>query len=135
MSSTAEIENKIKQSTNTDCLLNMADGLESVGAYIKRIMKEKNINAVDIINVSSNEKSYVYQMLNCKRNPTRKFLLGFGIIAGLSVDEEQRLLKLAEKTPLYVKRRYDAVIYYALCHALSIDETNCLLYDLGEETL
>ena len=48
----------------------------------------------------------------------RKELLIFAYIIGANVEESNELLRLSGHTPLYVKRREDAIWYFALKHRL-----------------
>ena len=71
-------------------------------------------------------------MINGTRKPTKDKLLQlcFGLKA--TVEEANRILVIADAGGLYGKNRRDCIIIFALDKGLSLNETNELLYELGE---
>ena len=57
------------------------------------------------------------------------FQLAFGF--GLSTDDTQQLLKVAQEAPLHPKIKRDAVIAYGLHKGLSLMDVQQALYDTG----
>lgn len=47
------------------------------------------------------EKSYFYQILKGRRAPGLDFLIKLAFVLKLNLDETQRLLKIANRQPLY----------------------------------
>ena len=82
-------------------------------------------------------RSYLYQLIpakdtppkTVKNNPDRKKLLAIALALKFSVDETQHLLKYADEPELYPRRKFDAVILYALERGLRLVDTNILLAD------
>ena len=81
------------------------------------------------------DRSYGYQLFNGTRKPTQDFLLRLALLLKLREEEAQRLLKVAQRQPLYARNRRDAAVLYGLTHGLTADETQELLNGLGEEGL
>ena len=54
-------------------------------------------------------------------------LLAIAVALKFSVDEAQHLLKYANEPELYPRRKFDAVILYALERRLRLVDTNILL--------
>ena len=81
------------------------------------------------------ERSYTYQILNGRRQPTRTFLIRIAFLCKLSVDETQKLLSAGSRPILYPRNRFDAAVLYCLQHQLNEEELNKLLVDIGEEAL
>lgn len=72
-------------------------------------------------------ESFGYQLLNGKRQPSRDKVLQLGIGLKLSIEKTNVLLKLAEKSELYVKNKRDAVVMFALNNHFNYIEVNELL--------
>jgi hypothetical protein len=69
--------------------------------------------------------------LNGTRQPSRDKVLQLAFGLRLTVDEAQRLLRAADKSPLYPRLKRDAVVLFALNKSLSILETQNLLSGEG----
>ena len=80
-------------------------------------------------------RSYLYQVLSGRRNPSRDRLLCICFGLGTSVEETQRLLQQAGFAPLYPRLRRDAVILHGIAHGTPLAEVNDRLFDENEGTL
>lgn len=107
----------------------------NISAYLNNLLKQHNYQTKDIIIKFNMERSYVYQILNGRRQPTRNFLIRIAFLCQLSVNETQKLLSIGNRPILYPRNRFDAAVLYCLHHQLSAEELNELLADIGEETL
>lgn len=103
--------------------------------YLYLLMEGRQIFAPTLISTACISKTYAYQFLNGERLPGRDIILRVSLAMGLTLDETQRLLTLAGKSPLYPKIRRDAGILYCLKKRMTLDETNSFLEDLGEVPL
>ena len=74
-------------------------------AYLKNVMNERGIKPSDLIVQMNMEKSYFYQILKGRRAPGRDFLIHLSFLLKLNLDETQKLLKIANRQPLYLKKR------------------------------
>lgn len=45
------------------------------------------------------------------------------------------MLSIAQRAQLYPRNRFDAAIIFALEHEMTLEETNALLEEIGEELL
>jgi len=78
------------------------------------------------------ERSYGHQLFNGTRRPSRDKVLQLAFGFGLDVEQAQRLLRSAGKSPLYPRLKRDTVILFALSKSMSVIEVQGLLeeYDL-----
>lgn len=106
-----------------------------ISKYLSELLNEHKLQAKDVIVKLNMERSYTYQILNGRRNPTRNFLIRIAFLCGLNVDETQRLLTAGKRPILYPRNRFDAAVLYCIEHNLNENELNELLSDIGEETL
>lgn len=107
----------------------------SISDYLNELLETHNLLARDVIIKLNMERSYTYQILNGRRNPTRKFLIRIAFLCQLNVDETQKLLTVGNRPILYPRNRFDAAVLYCLHHKLKEDDLNELLIDIGENPL
>lgn len=107
----------------------------SIADYLNKVLDSHGLQAKDLIIKLNMERSYTYQILKGRRNPTRNFLIRIALLCQLSVDDTQKLLTAGNRPILYPRNRFDAAILYGIQHQLNEDEINELLTDLGEEVL
>lgn len=107
----------------------------NISTYLNDLLNEHGLQAKDVILKLNMERSYAYQILNGRRNPTRNFLIRIAFLCQLSVDETQKLLTAGNRPILYPRNRFDAAVLYCIQHRLSEEELNELLIDIGEEML
>lgn len=107
----------------------------TIADYLNTLLKQKNLHAKDIIIKLNMERSYTYQILNGRRNPTRHFLIRLALLCKLPLDETQRMLTIGKRPILYPRNRFDAAVIYCIQHDLGENELNELLQDIGEEPL
>ena len=108
-----------------------------VGQYIKDVLQSRQeaLNIPELAALIGISRSYLYQLIpvkdtppkTVKNNPDRKLLLAIAITLKFSVDETQHLLKYANEPELYPRRKFDAIILYALERQLRLVDTNILL--------
>ncbi len=70
-----------------------------------------------------------------RRNPSRDRLLCLCVGLETTLEEAQKLLKLAAYAPLYPRLKRDAIISYGLVHRMSLSEINDKLFLEKEKTL
>lgn len=87
---------------------------------LKQACEKRNMLPAQVIERSQIERTYGHQLFNGTRRPSRDKVLQLALGLGLSVDESQRLLRAAGKSPLYPRLKRDAVILYALQKKLPI---------------
>ena len=102
-------------------------------AYLKNVMNERGIKPNDLIVQMNMEKSYFYQILKGRRAPGRDFLIHLSFLLKLNLDETQRLLKIANRQPLYPRLKKDAATIYAITHKMNYDKYEELIQSLEHE--
>lgn len=108
---------------------------DSFFSYFFSLDQVKTKTNAEIIRNSDIEKSYYYQIMKGNRVPSRNKVLRLCIGAGLSAEETSHALILNENAPLYLKRKRDKILSYAIENGLTVTETNILLDEHGETTL
>lgn len=108
---------------------------ESVSELLKKYMEEKGVTRADVIAGSGLNDIYAHQILAGKRRPSRDKLLCLCFGLGLSAENVQGMLRDCGYVPLYVKRRRDSIILYALLKSMTLIELNELLYEEKEDLL
>ena len=106
-----------------------------IGDYLSNLLTSHDLQPKDIIINLNMDRSYTYRILGGRRNPTRNFLLRIAIFLKLPLEETQRMLSIAQRAQLYPRNRFDAAIIFALEHEMTLEETNALLEEIGEELL
>lgn len=133
---------------STDELLNLLQNLDiedfkkedsfqniNISEYLNELLETHSLSARDIIIKLNMERSYAYQILKGRRNPTRNFLIRIAFLCQLTIDETQKLLTAGNSPILYPRNRFDAAVLYCIQHKLNEEELNELLLDIGEEML
>lgn len=82
--------------------------------YINSLLQKKALKPVDIIKKSNIERSYLYQIINGRRLPSRDKIIQLAIAIELNIDETQRFLKVGNKALLYPKVKRDAAIIFCI---------------------
>ncbi|MBO7453366.1 MAG: helix-turn-helix transcriptional regulator [Clostridiales bacterium] len=108
---------------------------DSLSEHLKQLMKEKNINASELIKRSRIERTYCYQILNGRKKQGRDKIIAIALALSLSVDETQRVLRIAKEGDLYAKDKRDCILIFALNHKYNLLDTNQLLTHYDEEEL
>ena len=94
----------------------------SFSAYITQLCDQRSLVPERIIKLSQIERTYGHQLFNGTRKPSRDKALQFAFWFALDVEETQKLLRAAEKSPLYPKIKRDAVILHCLARGKSLFE-------------
>lgn len=107
----------------------------SLTEYLQELLNKHELTMMEVVRISLLSKSYVYQIFNGERMPSRDVLLRIGLSMSCTVDEVQHLLILAQTGNLYPKVKRDAAILCCISQELSLTETNDFLEYIGERTL
>lgn len=108
---------------------------ENFHDYLYKLIDARSMKISECLKKSQINESYGYQLFNGKRQPSRTKVLQIALGIGLTLDEANRLLKLAEKSELYVKDQRDAVVMFALNKKWSLYDTEALLIERGLESI
>ncbi|MFT4142879.1 MAG: hypothetical protein QM644_00380 [Mobilitalea sp.] len=104
-------------------------------SYLYNLLEHANLTIPLLIEKASISKSLAYQIFSGQRTPNRNLILRISLVMKLSLDETQRLLRLAKKGELYPRIQRDAAIIFCITNKYSLIDTNELLENLGEAIL
>ena len=136
--STATLHKKILETENIDGYLddnekNMLD--VTLSEYLNQLLAKKGLILAKVIRKSGLVKSYVHQIFNGEKRPSRDKLIALAFGMDLNVEETQRMLRLGGCSELYARKKRDALILFNIKHGKSISETETDLYERGLDTL
>ena len=103
--------------------------------YLEGLLDARNVKKSVAIKASGLSDSYAFQIFQGYKSPSRDKLLALAVGLRTSIDECQKLLKLAGVNELYAKNRRDAIIIFGLDKGLSVPQLNDILFELEEFTL
>ena len=103
--------------------------------HVYEAMKKKGLSTLDMIRKTGIERSYFYHLVNGEKRPGRNMVMRIGLCLDCSLTEMNRLLRLAGLSELYARRRWDAVMIYAITHRCTMEQANDLLIEAGEDPL
>lgn len=103
--------------------------------YLDILISERSISVPDVGVKALLSRSFTYQIFSGDRVPGRNIILRIALALELSLDDTQRLLKLADRGILYPKIKRDAVIIYGINNKLGLYKTDETLVSLSQEPL
>lgn len=103
--------------------------------FLEYLNERVHDSLAKIIEQTTLQRNYAYQIFNGTRLPGRDKLLQIGLAMQLSLDEINHLLSLSNNGNLYPKVKRDAIVIYAIHHHLSVIDTNLLLQENKQEIL
>lgn len=107
---------------------------KTVPEYLNELLIQYDVEKKDVIHRSGLIGSYGYQIFDGKRSAGREKMLQLAFGFPLTLEETQRLLRLSGYSELYVKKKREALIMYALGMQFDLYQTNDLLEKNEEET-
>lgn len=119
---TIEIEEEIKNRDAFDERTIENNAPPKLAEAICKYIDDKGMNKAEVIRKLNIDRNYGYQILNGTRIPTRNSLIRISLILKLETDQINYLLRLAEKSPLYVRNIVDAKVFYAVKHHINYAE-------------
>lgn len=111
---TKDLEAKIRKTKRLDMNIVSSNPPPLLYQYISEILKEKCIKRSKLIHALNIDRNYGYQILNGTRIPTRIQVVKIGLYLGMTVEQVQKMLTLADRSVLYVRRPEDAKIVHCL---------------------
>lgn len=126
---TKDIEEKLNKYNdfNEEMIENNAP--PELHAMLNEYIANKKMTKADVIRKLNIDRNYGYLILNGKRIPTRNCLIRLSIILGLNVEQIDYLLRLAGKSPLYVRNVVDAKVFYAVKHHMEYFDAIDFIWD------
>ena len=108
---------------------------QSVSEYLNELLIKYDAKRAEIAKKANIDEGYMYQIFNGRRNAKRDKLLRLAFGFPLTLEETQRLLQLGGCGELYVRRKREVYLMFALERGYDVLQTNELLYDKGVETI
>lgn len=109
---------------------------KSVADYLNELLIKYDAHKPQIIKRGGLDERYAYQIFSGDRpNPSRDKLIRIAFGFPLTLEETQRLLYLGQLGELYVRRKKDAYLMFALEKGYDAMQANDLLYENGIELL
>ncbi len=104
--------------------------IPSFHTYITKICKTNGQVPGQVIKRAAIERTYGYQLFNGTRKPSRDKVIQLAFGLNLDLDGTQKLLQIAQKSPLYPKIKRDAAILYCIDNQKDVFETQSVLESL-----
>lgn len=108
---------------------------KTVSEYLEELLIKYKAGKGDIVKKAGLTGTYGYQIFDGTRSAGRDKLIQLAFGFPLKVEETQRLLRCGGYAELYVKKRREAFLIYALEKGYDITRVNELLYENEEKTL
>lgn len=111
------------------------NGVVSLAEHLDALLDQKETSKAEVIYRAGLDTVYGYQIFNGTRKPSRDKLLQLAFGFPLTYKETLTLLRIAGVDSLYVRRRRDSMIIFALNKGFSLEQLNELLEQEGEAYL
>lgn len=111
------------------------NGVVSLEEHLDALLDQKETYRAEVIYRAGLDTVYGYQIFNGTRKPSRDKLLQLAFGFPLTYKETLTLLRIAGVGSLYVRRRRDSIIIFALNKGFSLEQLNELLEQEGEAYL
>lgn len=95
-----------------------------VGRDLTALIKRFKIKKTKLCLEANIHENYCYQIMSGKRYPSREVLLSIFLALHLPYEEANEFLRNHGYPPLYVRRKFDAAVIYALMHGWTVLQCN-----------
>ena len=119
---TKDIEEELKKSADFSEDLIENNASPKLCELLNKYIEEKKMTKSEVIRMINIDRNYGYWILNGSRNPTRNCLIKLSLLLELDVEQINYLMRLAGKSPLYVRNGVDAKVFYAINHHMEYYE-------------
>lgn len=119
---TTEIEKELENHGSFDENTIKDNAPPSLAYVLNGHIEKSKMSRSEIIRTLNVDRNYGYQILNGTRAPTRNALIRIALILELDIEQINYLLRLADKSPLYVRNVADAKVFYAVKHQMDYIE-------------
>lgn len=133
MKSTSVLLNDISASPSAEVFLSRNEESFADKLFQKQVLNHiaaKRITKLELVKRSYLNASYVYDILNAKKRPSRDTVLRLAFGLRLNLAECNRLLKFAEYSDLYPRDKRDAVIIFHIMNGSGLPEANDQLHEM-----
>ena len=111
------------------------NGVVSLAEHLDALLDQKETSKAEVIYRARLDTVYGYQIFNGTRKASRDKLLQLAFGFPLTYKETLTLLRIAGVYSLYVRRRRDSIIIFALNKGFSLEQLNELLEQEDEAYL
>lgn len=135
---TEELLNELKETKAiSDFISENAAEFEviSLTELLAQMLDKHGKTKIDVIKAARLDYTYGYQIFDGRKRPKREKLLQIAFGFPLSLEDTNWLLRAGGVKGLYVRSKRDVICMYCLHKAMTLDECNAYLYQMGEETL
>lgn len=135
---TKYLEEELKHAKNLEVFFEENEqrlNAKTVPEYLNELLIKYSMMKGDVVRRSGLAGTYAYQIFDGKKSAGREKLIQLAFGFPLSLEETQRLLRCGGYAELYVKKRREAFLIYALEKGYDINHVNEMLYENGEKTL
>lgn len=95
--------------------------------YIETLLEDKKMSKSVLIERSTLDRNYAYQILNGTKNPSQDKIIMLALALQLDLHDTNNLLTLSSNKVLYPKIKRDALIIYCLNKHYDVIKTNEML--------
>ncbi|MBO5177304.1 MAG: hypothetical protein J6C07_07595 [Lachnospiraceae bacterium] len=134
---TAFLQSELKKTENLEQFLQENSEVlkpKTVQEYLNEMLIKYNLEKSEIIRKSGLSGTYAYQIFDGKKSAGRDKLIQLAFGFPLNLEETQKLLRFGGHNELYVKKKREAFVMYALGKEYDINQVNDLLYQNEEKT-
>jgi hypothetical protein len=135
---TDELTNQLKEATNIESYMddNKSEFLsDTVSGVLNKLLIKKDLKKSEVVKGSNLHRSYVYEIFNGDKIPSRDKIIAIAFGMQLALEETQQLLKRCGHRELYSRDRRDSIIMFAINKEKSLIDCNILLSDSTEEII
>lgn len=115
---TEDIEEKIRRTKRLDMKMIADNPPPEFSDFLQQLINEHGIKKSALIKALNIDRNYGYQILNGTRTPARNQVIRIALFLQLNFKQTQRLLNLAGREALYVRRPEDAKAVHCLEHPM-----------------
>lgn len=135
--STAFLQSELKQATSLEQFIKENEQnlkAKTVPEYLNEMLIKYDVEKSEVVRKSGLTGTYAYQIFDGKKSAGRDKLIQLAFGFPLTLEETQHLLRFGGHNELYVKKKREAYVMYALGRGYDLDQVNELLYQNEEET-
>ena len=103
--------------------------------YLNALIEEKGYTKAQVIRGSGINRRYFFDILSCKRKPSKNYVLRILIALQIPLKNVQWLLGATGYAQLYARDKHDSVIIYCINHQNSVNDCNAMLEKINLELI
>ena len=95
--------------------------------YLNALIEKKGYTKAQVIRDSGINRRFFFDILSCKRNPSRDYVLRILMALQIPLKNIQWLLRATGYAQLYARDKRDSVIIYCINHQIGVMDCNAML--------